>query len=63
MRMRKVNRTVSKNFLYQQRYANRHNQVISILASTEFFTDIPFIKAYADLPNFYADDTPRPQKF
>ena len=47
--------------LSQQRYAFRHNQVLSILASTltDTFADIPFVKVYADLPNFFANDAPQ----
>jgi len=47
--------------LSQQRYTFRHNQVLSILASTltDIFADIPFVKVYADLPNFFANDAPQ----
>ena len=47
--------------LTQQRYTDRHNQVLFILAAkfVETFTSAPFIKVFADLPDFYADNTPQ----
>ena len=47
--------------LNQQRYTFRHNQVLSILASSliDIFADTPFVKVFADLPNFYANDAPQ----
>jgi len=47
--------------LTQQRYTFRHNQVLSVLASalTNLFADVPFVKVYADLPNFYANNAPQ----
>ena len=49
--------------LNQQKYTFRHNQVLSILASSliNIFADTPFVKVFADLPNFYATDAPRQQ--
>ena len=47
--------------LNQQRYTFRNNQVLSILASSliDIFADTPFVKVFADLPNFYANDAPQ----
>jgi len=47
--------------LDQQRYTFRHNQVLSTLVSmlTDIFADKPFVKVYADLPNFYVNDRPQ----
>ena len=47
--------------LDQQRYTFRHNQVLSTLVSmlADIFADKPFVKMYADLPNFYANDAPQ----
>ena len=48
--------------LNQQRYTFRHNQVLSILASSliiDIFADTPFVKVFVDLPNFYANDAPQ----
>ena len=47
--------------LTQQRYTYRHNQVLFVLATkfVEAFTSAPFIKVFADLPGFHADNTPQ----
>ena len=47
--------------LNQQHYTFQHNQVLSILASalTNLFADAPFVKVFADLPNFYANNAPQ----
>ena len=47
--------------LTQQRYTYRHNQVLFVLAAkfVETFTSTPFIKVFADLPDFHADNTPQ----
>ena len=48
--------------LSQQRYMYRqHNKFLSILASSlvDIFTDIPFVRVFADLPNLYVDDAPQ----
>ena len=47
--------------LNQQRYTYRHDQVLRVLATklSEAFADIPFVKVFADIPNFHADNSPQ----
>ena len=45
----------------QQRYTYRYDQVLHVLATklSEAFADIPFVKVFADIPNFHADNSPQ----
>ena len=47
--------------LNQLRYTYRPDQVLLVLATklAEAFTDIPFVKVFADIPNIHADNSPQ----